>query len=329
MSALTDPNLSGLILAYILDGQGGGREVDWDEIDAWNPEQGVLWLNLDYERFDARSWVQNRSGLPRHITDQLLDPDARPRCQVFADGLLIILRGISPELSDDPKSRISLRLWADQHRILTTRMRRVATTINFRYALKRGDGPRDQSDILLLALERISELIEKTVERMRDTVDDLEDEVNTGGYHSMRRRLLTVRRTAIVLQRYLEPQRAAVNQLRQSRFDWLAEDDFLRLAELSDNVTNYIDEVAILRDRATIVSEELANQLSVDLNRRMYILSVMSVIFLPLGFITGLLGVNVGGIPMEDQPEGFFLLILFVVLLTAAQIVVFRWRRWL
>ncbi len=326
---IKDTNLSGLILAYVLDGKGGGKEVDWSEIEAWHPSDGKLWLYLDYERFDALSWVQNSSGLPRSITDQLVNPNARPRCQLFPNGLLIVLRGISPELDDDPKSTISLRLWVDQHRILTTRMRRVITTINIRYALKQGEGPRDQSDILLLALERVSDLIEQTVERMRDTVDDLEDEVNTGGYESMRRRLLKVRRTAIVLQRYLEPQRSAVNQLRQSRFDWLAQEDFERLAELSDNVSMYIDEVAALRDRATIVSEELANQLSVDLNRRMYILSVMSVIFLPLGFVTGLLGANVGGIPLQNDPEGFALVILFITLLTAAQVMVFRWRRWL
>ena len=60
-----------------------------------------------------------------------------------------------------------------------------------------------------------------------------------------------------------------------------------------------------LREIAQIVKDELSNLLSDRINKNMYILSVITAIFLPLGFLTGLLGVNVGGIPVSDNPHGF------------------------
>ncbi len=325
----TNAQISGLILAYILDGHGGGKEVDWQEIETWEVSQGVLCLYLDYERYDARNWLLNESGLPRAITDQLLDPEARPRCEMHKEGLLMVLRGISPELDTNPKTTISLRMWVDAGRIIITRMRRILSGLQLRYALNDGTGPSDQADLVLMAVERINAIICETVNRMRDTVDDLEDEMDHGNYQSMRQRLLVVRRTAIVLQRFLEPQRTAINQMRHSRLTWLSEDDVTQLALLSDNMATYIKDVEAIRDRATIVSEELANQLSVDLNRRMYVLSILSVIFLPLGFITGLLGVNLGGIPGEGNPIGFAVLVVIIIILVTIQLLLIRWRRWL
>ena len=37
---------NGLIHAFILDGNGGGRELCWDEINSWTPGKGILWLHL-------------------------------------------------------------------------------------------------------------------------------------------------------------------------------------------------------------------------------------------------------------------------------------------
>jgi zinc transporter len=78
-----------------------------------------------------------------------------------------------------------------------------------------------------------------------------------------------------------------------------------------------------------VTQEELGNRLSEQLNSRMYVLSVVAAIFLPLGFLTGLFGINVGGIPMAENPQGFIDIVLMLLLITGLQVVLFRWRRWL
>lgn len=51
-----------------------------------------------------------------------------------------------------------------------------------------------------------------------------------------------------------------------------------------------------------VMQEELTEKLSEQMNKTMYILTVLAGIFLPITFVTGLLGINVGGIPGTDNP---------------------------
>ncbi len=64
-----------------------------------------------------------------------------------------------------------------------------------------------------------------------------------------------------------------------------------------------------------------------QINQRMYVLSVVAVVFLPLGFLTGLLGINVGGIPDAESPYGFVAFILILVLLVVLQVCFFVKKR--
>jgi Mg2+ and Co2+ transporter CorA len=63
-----------------------------------------------------------------------------------------------------------------------------------------------------------------------------------------------------------------------------------------------------------IVQEELNSRLSEQMNRAMYTLSIVAAIFLPLGLLTGLLGINVGGIPGTESPWAFLVVTLFYFL---------------
>ena len=48
-----------LVYAYVLDGKGGGKAVDWTAIANWNPRQGLLWIHLDSEIDETRVWLEN------------------------------------------------------------------------------------------------------------------------------------------------------------------------------------------------------------------------------------------------------------------------------
>jgi zinc transporter len=60
----------------------------------------------------------------------------------------------------------------------------------------------------------------------------------------------------------------------------------------------------------------------------MYVLSIVAAVFLPLGFLTGLLGINVGGIPFAENPWGFLAVVVALLGVVALELLVFRWRRW-
>lgn len=320
---------TGLIAAHLFDGQGGARSCDWQAIRDWQPEQGVLWVHLDYTNESAQRWAREQSGLDPLVIDALFQHETRPRSAVAGDGLLVWLRGVNTNPNAEPEDMVSIRVWANRHRIVTTRHRRLLSVEDLRKALAAGHGPRTPGEFLV-------QLSDRLVARMADVIDDidervagLEDRVLISESYRLRPELADVRRQIISLRRYLAPQREAMARLLQEPADWLQERDRLRLREVADRVTRYVEDLDAARDRAAVTQEELASRLSEQMNRRMYVLSIVAAIFLPLGFITGLLGINVGGIPGAEFPLAFVIVCLALGLLAGLQLWLLRRKHWM
>ena len=76
------------------------------------------------------------------------------------------------------------------------------------------------------------------------------------------------------------------------------------------------------------MNEEIRNAHSERLNELAYVFSVVATIFLPLGFLTGLLGVNVGGVPAVRNPYAFWFVAAFCAMLALSMLLVFRRLKW-
>ncbi len=318
----------GLICAYVLDGAGGGREVDWNGIAAWQPEQGALWLHMDYTAPRVRRWVTAQQEFDDILSEALLAEETRPRCLPMGDGLLITLRGVNLNPSSDPEDMVAVRLWSDGKRVIGLRHRRLLAVQDLRDTLAAHRGPRTAVELIVDLSERLVARMADVIQTLEEQVDDLEEAVLTEQSHQLRPRLAQIRRQSILLRRYLAPQREALTRLHGEKADWLLERDRLQLREIADRTTRYIEDLDTTRERAAVVQEELNSRLSEQMDRRMYVLSIVAALFLPLGFITGLLGVNVGGIPGAEAGDAFWLLIAGLVVLVAAQVVLFKRRHW-
>ena len=103
---------------------------------------------------------------------------------------------------------------------------------------------------------------------------------------------------------------------------------YLAVQESLDRVTRYVEDLDSIRERAQIVKDELSNALSDRLNKNLYILSVISAIFLPLGFFTGLMGINIGGMPGVNNADAFWIFSGILVVMVAIQISIFKLLKW-
>ena len=127
-------NNDGLINAYILDGEGGGRRVGWKDIQEWTPTAGLLWAHLNLSAPEAQRWIKEESQLEDVVGDALLAEESRPRITGFDDGLLLALRGVNLNPGADPQDMVSLRIWAEKSRIITTRRRKLLSVADLRSA---------------------------------------------------------------------------------------------------------------------------------------------------------------------------------------------------
>jgi zinc transporter len=117
--------------------------------------------------------------------------------------------------------------------------------------------------------------------------------------------------------------------VQSERLSWFGDAHRLRVREVNDHLAQYIETLDSIRERAAVSQEELVNQIQEESNSRMYVLSIVSAIFLPLGFATGLLGINIGGIPGAENNNAFVIFIGMLLALTFGLLIFFRHKKWL
>ena len=112
-------------------------------------------------------------------------------------------------------------------------------------------------------------------------------------------------------------------------FDWLAEDDQLHIREAADRFARMTEELEAVRERSALLHEQLTDLRAEEIDQRSLLISVVAFIFLPLTFITGLLGMNVDGIPYAHAPWAFWDVVGLCVLLGIGVLAWFVRRHWL
>lgn len=318
----------GLIHTILLDGDGGGRELNWDEINAWTEESGIIWIHLSYTSSNASAWLHDKSGLDSFVVEALLSEETRPRSTVIGKGLLLNLRGVNLNPGADFEDMVSLRLWVEQNRIITTRNRPILSVTELKNTFIKGRGPVSTSNFINMINDLLTSRIEEAVENIEDKIASLEEQVLSSHEGYLRSQISAIRRDSIIFRRYLAPQREAILRLQVDSLVWFNEKDKRHLYEIANSLIRLVEHLDSLRDRASVAQEELTNSLSAQLNSRMYVLSIITAIFLPLSFFTGLLGINVGGIPGANYKWAFLIVIVLLLLVCIGQYFYFRKKQW-
>jgi len=319
----------GLLHALVLDRNGSARPVEPENIENWRPEDGLLWLHLDVAERPPDDWMQMDLGLNPLVVEALNADETRPRSLTLADGLLTVLRGVNTNPGADPEDMVSIRLWIERDRIVSTRRRRLLSVQDLKEQLQQGLGPKTSGEFLSELIGRLADRIGGFVDTIEDALSSIEEAESDEPVQLRRRSLAGLRRQIASVRRFVGPQRDALDRLYRNPGSLLSDSETNRLREEADRVTRYLEDLDLARERAVVLQEELMNELAQLQNTRMYVLSVVAAIFLPLTFVTGLLGMNVGGLPGIDSPRGFLIAVVVMFATSAAMLIYFRYRKWL
>ncbi len=320
---------SEFIHALWLDGVGGARALTVAEANQWVPGDGVLWLHLNYSSPEAVNWINHDGRLDSVSRAFLVTEDTRPRITSIDNALLLALRGVNLNPHSDPEDMIGVRVWAMESVIVTTIRRNLLSIRDISSSLEMGRGPRSTSEFIVELSRRMISRMGPTLETIEEMLADLEEQTLGTGDAKVRRQLSTIRRETIVLRRYLAPQREAMYRLYDEKISWLEEKDRLHSREVTDHLLRYIENLDSIRERAAVIHEELVSNLSEQLNSRMYLLSLITTIFLPLGFLTGLFGINVGGIPGSESKLAFTIFVVILGSLALVLLAFFKRKKWM
>jgi zinc transporter len=322
---------SGLLHALVLDGRGGARRIARSDIAALQlADSESLWLHWDRGQAQAQTWLRQQSGLTPFACDVLLEENTRPRVLALPDdGLLLFLRGVNLNPDAEPEDMVSLRVFADARRVISLRLRPLRSTEVVLEQLEAGIGPKTSSEVLLGLADALTDRVDELVAVVTEKLDEEEDRVETDErYTPPQDKMLSLRRQAAGLRRFLLPQREIYGQLTRNRMPWFVEDDTDYWNELSNRLIRYLEELDLVRERVNLILEAEERRMRERMNRTMYLLGIITGFFLPMSFLTGLLGINVGGIPGSENPYGFAMACAVIAAVAGFQWWIFRKLKW-
>ncbi len=328
----TDNAQWGLVHAFVLNGLGGARSITRQELQGLVlGEQESLWLHWDRGHPYAHTWLRAESGLNEFCCDLLLEENTRPRLLALPEQqLLLFLRGLNLNPDAEPEDMVSVRIFADTQRAISLRLRPLRATEALIEDLLAGKGPKTSAELILSMAHYLTDKVELLVSQVAEQIDDLEEradaEVSQAPDHS---NLLQMRRRAASLRRFLAPQRDIYAQLTASAQAWFVEADGSYWNELNNRLTRYLEELELSRERVSLLLEADNRRMDERMNRTLYRFGIITGIFLPMSFLTGLLGINVGGIPGSESPYGFLLACSLMAVVALVQWLIFRGLRWI
>jgi zinc transporter len=318
---MAEPDTSpGILHACVLDGKGGARMLAPQDIARWTPADGVLWLHIDFSKDGTYEWLQ--SGLPVTLPDVVLevltDVETRPRAVIVDNGLLVALRGVNMNPGENPADMVSIRVWLAQDYVITSRRRRLLAVNDI------------LGDFLSHLVGRLADGIGVYVDKIEDHVVEAEDAVADGDNSEKRRlELSRTRRQIANVRRFVAPQRDALEKVHRYPAPWMPQDEIRQLREEADRIARYVEDLDLARERAILLHEEFQGIIAQQQNSRMYVLSMVAAIFLPLTFVTGLLGMNVGGLPGVDSRYGFLWAVVAMLGCVTIAALILRLKKWM
>lgn len=313
---------------FLLDKKGSCQELKYEELETVDRTDKILWVHFDYTTQQAKDWITKRCK-DSVVSDALLAEDTRPRTMLLDDYVLLALRGVNLNPKSNPEKMVSIRLFVSTDMIISTSKRSLLSVYEILEDLKKGVGVKSTSEFLVKLTGKIIDRMEDMINKLEDKTDHLEENIINMKSKEFRTETLNIRRKTIVLRRYLTPQKEALIKLSSEKILWIDEYQKVEIRETNDQLTRYIEEIDSVKDRVVLIQEELANSLSEEVNKKMYILSIISAIFLPLTFLTGLLGINVGGIPGASNDKAFYIFVLLLLLVIFFQYLIFKKRKWI
>ena len=242
--------------------------------------------------------------------------------------MLLILRGVNLNPDSHPEDMVSLRVWIDAERIITIERRKVQSIHMIDAELKNGMGPKSAGDFLSMLCGQLFENLDEALGRLNDRLDMLEENILKSPDYNQRAETLEIRRAAITFRRYVAPQRDVLAHLRFADQTWLEANHKRAFQENLDQVIRTLEDLDLIRERAQISNDTLNSALAHRVNQNIYLLSGIATIFMPLTFITGLLGMNVAGIPAAHYPHAFTIICIITIGVAILQAAFFKWKKW-
>jgi zinc transporter len=266
----------------------------------------------------------NEFRLAREI---LLNSDVHIRLEATDRGFAGVLGDLHFEFDNDPERLGVIHLYVDADMVVTARLHPLKVVDQLRVELRRGTVVANPLRLLVRFIEDFTDILATVIAGQGDVIDKAEDDLLKNRFSRDGGELGGIRRLLARLRRHINAQRIALAQTAHRPLPWWSEDDTLELRRAIERLDHLALDLESIHERARLLQEEVMRRTSEATNRNIYIVSVLTAVFLPITLITGIFGMNVGGLPWVEADRGFLWVIGIMGLTAITSLVLLSWHR--
>lgn len=315
----SDP--SGLVCGYLFGREPHGQSIasseglDWLKKRDRHPSTEFIWLHFNLTNTSSERWLKENAALPEEFYETLHEGLHSTRIENANGTLIAVINDVLYDFAFEPSDISTLWVSVDAQVVISARRRPLQSIDRLRDAVKKGEPIRSSVELLIHLLHDQADVLVKIVRDVTQRVDGIEDNLLSDRIIHKRTNLGGLRRVLVRLQRLLAPEPASLFRLLQKPPAWVAELDVQELGQSTEEFSVVLSDMASLQERIKLLQEEVAARVNEENNRSLYLLTIFTVLALPINVIAGLLGMNVGGIPLQHE-TGFWIVVGIVATFT-------------
>jgi zinc transporter len=315
-------DLSGLVWGFLF-GRGtralsidSATALEWMQNRDLQAQNEFIWLHFNLSNTASEKWLLGHANLADEFFEALHEDSRSTRIELADNTLIAVVNDVSHDFSFDVSDISTLWLNVAQNGVISARRKPLKSIERLRQAVTRGEPIRSSVELLIHLLRDQADVLVNIVRDAVSRVDEIEDKLLAGRVTEKRENLGSLRRVLVRLQRLLAPEPAALFRLLQRPPAWVAEVDNQELRQSTEEFSVVLAEMSSLQERIKLLQEEIAARVNEENSRSLFILTIVTVLALPINIIAGLLGMNVGGIPLAQHMFGFWIIVGIVVTFT-------------
>lgn len=263
---------------------------------------GFRWLHFNAIDHGTQRSIQ-AAGLPAAVHELLLNHDDHQCAVVEGEYAAGVLHDFERRFEGDDSTAIgSLRFAINSQILLTVRKQPLRCADGVRRRISNGACPANAAVALDLLASSITEVMVSVLRELEAAAEHVEDEMLTESLTPDTRQLVSMRRRSVQLHRLLAGLSSVCQRLES---DEALNPELLPVIEkFAQRVDALHQNVNALQSQLRLLRDELELQAAQRTNRSLYVLSILSALMLPATFVTGLFGMNTGGLPWANSHAG-------------------------
>jgi zinc transporter len=321
----------GLICGFALRADGSSRPIEISETGAAFAEEGtVVWLHFNAANAIARRWLANSQCVSAEFLQLVEEHETRVRISASASAVFGVITDLAFAERVDPSEVVTVWVYASQRLIVTARNHAAHTADLMRLTARQHLTAASGQALLSHLLEVQADTLRDWLANAAHELDHAEDQILIGHVSEQRENLGRIRRLAMHLRRHFMPQRVALQRLLSQPAEKRGAIDLDAWRTLHDDFSFAMDEATNVYERAKLLQEELSSRLAETTSRNLYMLTICTLVFLPMTLITGIFGMNVAGVPgVGDNPSShaFWWVMLLMLFAGVVALLLLRLRR--